>query len=59
MSVLKQIELALQIADRMTLVYRAHPAEIAETCDEQIDRSGNLLGWLRDYSRINPERKEG
>jgi hypothetical protein len=48
-------ELAVKIADRLAARYRAVPAAIAEACDETLDRSGNLLGWLRDYARLTSE----
>lgn len=44
--------LARKIADRISTRYRADPAGIAAVLDEDVDRSGNLLGWLRDYARL-------
>jgi hypothetical protein len=44
--------LAERIVDRMAASYRlssTRAADIAKAIDESIDRSGNLLGWLRDY----------
>ena len=47
-------ELAALIADRIALAYRSdtnRAARLAEVCDEVTDRSGNLLGWIREYNR--------
>lgn len=43
-------DLAAKIADRLALVYLRDRAGIFALGDEQLDRSGNLLGWLRDYA---------
>lgn len=43
--------LALAMAERLLLGYRFQPVEVAKVCDETIDPSGNLLGWLRDYAK--------
>lgn len=40
-------ELRAAAADRLAEAYRRNPAKVAESCDVVIDRSGNLLGWLR------------
>lgn len=51
----ERVRLALLIADRLAEVYNtstAHAARVAEACDESWDRSGNLLGWLREYARL-------
>lgn len=48
-------ELASKVLNRMVEGYRLRPADVATACDEQIDRSGNLLGWLREASRITKE----
>jgi len=40
------------VVDRLTEAYKLHPVEVAKACDEAIDRSGNLLGWLRELARI-------
>ena len=52
-------ELAAKIADRLALVYKERAFDLAEACDEKIDRSGNLLGWIRDYAALRtPETKD-
>ena len=45
-------ELAAKICDRLALVYKMSPEDLAAACDEKIDRSGNLLGWIRDYAAL-------
>jgi len=45
--------LALRIANRMAQSYSrstTRAADVAKACDEVIDPSGNLLGWLREYA---------
>jgi hypothetical protein len=46
------------ITSRLVHAYHRDGAEIARLCDEVIDRSGNLLGWLREAAsreqRIKP-----
>jgi hypothetical protein len=37
-----------KIVDRLVLAYKDRPLEVAKACDEVIDRSGNLLGWVRE-----------
>ena len=47
--------LATLIAHRMAVAYNRGPSEaarIAAICDERLDRSGDLLGWLREYARL-------
>jgi hypothetical protein len=44
-------ELNAKIVARLVRAYRVHPVEVATACDEQIDRSGNLLGWLREVTQ--------
>lgn len=54
-----EIKLALQIADRIAENY-GNPnrmAAIAEACDKVLDRSGNLLGWIRDYVALKRKAK--
>jgi hypothetical protein len=41
---------------RLVEIYRRDRVTVARICDEQLDRSGNLLGYLRDAAAI---RKEG
>ena len=48
-----QLAVAKKIADRLSLVYGMNAVKVAELCDEHLDRSGNLLGWLRTYKRLN------
>lgn len=51
----RQRELADLIADRLAVAYNRdveRAAKLAEVCDEVTDRSGNLLGWIREYARI-------
>src|ERR1051326_403354 len=46
-------ELAELILDRIVQNYRRNPqmaASIAKSCDEVLDPSGNLLGWIREAS---------
>lgn len=42
-------DLREKIIDRLAASYLADPVKVATALDAQIDRSGNLLGWLRDY----------
>ena len=46
-----KIQLAVRMSDRLCAVYRSEYRReaVAEACDNVLDRSGNLLGWLRDY----------
>ena len=37
-----------KIVDRLMLIYQRNPQSVAMDLDEQLDRSGNLLGWVRD-----------
>jgi hypothetical protein len=39
---------AAQIERRLAEWYNRNPRAAADVCDGVIDRSGNLLGWLRD-----------
>jgi hypothetical protein len=48
-------ELADLMADRLAMSYRrstTDAADLATLLDETTDRSGNLLGWLREYVRL-------
>ena len=38
------------IIKRLIEVYKKNPDVIAKALDEEIDRSGNLLGWVREIS---------
>ncbi len=40
------------ITHRLLEVYQMRPADVSEVIDTQLDRSGNLLGWLRQLNRI-------
>ena len=48
----RESELRLLIAERVLQAYHANPPKIACLIDEQVDRSGNLLGWLRDLDLL-------
>lgn len=37
-----------ELAERLAVFYSDNPLLVANICDECIDRSGNLLGWVRD-----------
>lgn len=39
-----------KLVNRLVECYKAEPAKVAKAIDEIIDRSGNLLGYLRDAS---------
>lgn len=39
---------ALKIEQRLVEWYNSNPSWAAAICDKDIDRSGNLLGWLRE-----------
>ena len=41
----------LRIVEQLTIAYRADPVSVAGLCDEVLDRSGALLGWLREAAR--------
>ena len=43
-----------KIATRLVIAYIRNPKTIADACDQFIDRSVNLLGWIRELSN-NPE----
>jgi hypothetical protein len=42
-------QLARTIAATLAAKYVYDRSAMARICDEQIDRSGALLGWLREY----------
>lgn len=46
--------LALKITERLVYSYRLRPAAVAAACDRDIDRSGNLLGWIRKAAATLP-----
>jgi tRNA splicing ligase len=33
-------------------LYREDMCEVARICDEEVDRRGHLLGWLREANRV-------
>lgn len=47
----RRVTLSLKIADRLETVYLRDPVKVGTALDHQVDPSGNLLGWLRDYVR--------
>jgi hypothetical protein len=53
----EELRLALLIADRLAQAYEKDRARVAKACDEEVDRSGNLLGWLRDYVMLKGQEK--
>ena len=55
MAVDRETLLAFQISRRVARAYRADSVNVAALCDEQLDRSGNLLGWLREYAQLTDE----
>src|SRR4051812_20051776 len=40
------------VAKGLVPLYRNDPVEIARLCDEELDRTGNLLGWLREEAAL-------
>lgn len=54
MSITREISLATDITERLAFAYRNDSQKIAQLCDKQIDPSGNLLGWLREYAAKEP-----
>lgn len=42
----------------LVALYRDHPAAVAKVCDETIDRSGALLGEIREAAR-EAARRDG
>lgn len=40
----------LAIAEAMARAYKADRVGVAELCDYKLDRSGALLGWLRNVA---------
>jgi hypothetical protein len=48
---LDKISLMTKICDRLEEVYNDDPIMISGILDSRIDRSGNLLGWLREFRR--------
>ena len=45
-------ELERQVVDRMIEAYKNNSCEVAEAMDTRIDRSGNLLGWIRELEEL-------
>lgn len=44
---------------RMVELYRADRLRVATICDEHLDRTGNLLGYLRDAAlELSPDEQE-
>jgi hypothetical protein len=41
-----------RVAKGLVPLYRNDPVEIARLCDEELDRTGNLLGWLREEAAL-------
>ena len=54
---LERLKTAEKIAQRMALCYSNRPTEVAQACDDTIDRSGNLLGWVRDVASANKQQQ--
>ena len=44
-------KLCAKITLRLAQAYLRNPAAVASICDEQLDKSGNLLGWLREAAQ--------
>lgn len=38
------------IIERLVECFQKKPSAVAKALDEEIDRTGNLLGWLRELS---------
>lgn len=49
-----QAAVEAKISQRLAEAYLRDPGKIARLCDEEIDRSGNLLGWLREAASSLP-----
>lgn len=45
--------LRMNFAKYLVPAYLENPVEIARLCDEELDRTGNLLGYLRQAARVN------
>lgn len=46
----KSEEYRRNLAKKLVPYYKKDPVLIASLCDEVLDRSGNMLGWLRTES---------
>lgn len=55
---LKEVALMDKIATRLVEAYRHRPCEVAAALDEIIDRSGNLLGWVRELDAETKKARE-
>lgn len=47
-----------KLLTRLVEAYRNNPVGVAKACDEQIDRSGNLLGYLREAASLTTQAVE-
>jgi len=57
MTMLEKLVKHILIVDRLLLAYNKRPVEFAAACDEVIDPTGNLLGWIRDLAMELKENK--
>jgi hypothetical protein len=53
----ERVKLALKMAYRLEHCYKIRSVETANAIDEHIDKSGNLLGWLRDFVLLQQNDK--
>ena len=45
------------VLNRLVEQYLNNRVEVAEAIDTRIDRSGNLLGWLRELAALKDEEE--
>ena len=46
-----------ELAERLAVYYDENPCLVAAICDECLDKSGNLLGWVRTAVMKNKRAK--
>ena len=47
-----------KVTHHLVELYRLDPKRVADICDESLDRTGNLLGYLRDAARALPREEK-
>jgi len=58
-ALLAAIEAKDAVTARMVELYHLDSVRVAAICDEQLDRSGNLLGYLRTAALTAPAQAKG
>jgi hypothetical protein len=47
------------VASYLAPLYKNDPVKIAQLCDERLDPTGNLLGWVRIEAGTSTEQTRG